>query len=174
MIDPTDQFSYMKSAPKHKIVTAKSIKDKRDNSETSLQTKICKWLRETYPGILFLSDFAAGLKLTPYLANIRSMQSCDDKMVDLFIFGQSVPLFLELKTDAADVFLKDGVTLCSEHLQRQYETIKKFRNLGYYAGFGIGEWDIKDIIKDYMNGVYPLFVPIKDNSTHLSKLSHPL
>lgn len=162
-----------KSAKPMKIVTAKQIKDKRDNSETALQTKICKWLRDTYPGILFLSDFAAGIQLTPYLAKIRSLQSCEDKMLDLFIFGGEVPLILELKTNQADVFLVDGVTLCSEHLQRQYETIKKLRRLGYYADFGIGENDIKSTIRGYMDGKVE-YTPVRDNPTHLAKLSHPL
>lgn len=172
-LDKNDPFNYMKSAKYKGIVTEKSIKDKRDNSETTLQTKICKWLCATYPGILFLSDFAAGIQLTPYLAKLRSSQSCDDKMVDLFIFGNDKPLFLELKTDSAEVFLKDGVTLCSEHLQRQYETIKKFRLLGYYADFAIGENDIKAIIRGYMIGNIE-YTPVRDNPTHLAKLTPPL
>ena len=170
----SDPFSMFTSAKKMKIVTAKQIKDKRDNSETALQTKICKWLRQTYPGILFLSDFAAGIQLTPYLANIRSIQSCDDKMLDLFIFGQPKPLILEIKTLDAIVFLKDGVTLYSEHLQRQYETIKKLRLLGIYADFAIGEEDIKQVIKMYMIGNSFNYKSIKDNPTHLKKIIPPL
>lgn len=168
-MEKNDMFSYMKSAKPMKIVTAKQIKDKRDNSETALQTKICKWLRETYPGILFLSDFAAGIQLTPYLAKLRSSQSCDDKMLDLFIFGPVRPLILELKTVQADMFLVDGVTLASEHLQRQYETIKKLRHLGYYADFGIGERDTKDVIREYLKCNTFAYNNIKDNPTHLAK-----
>jgi len=174
ILDNSNPFNLYTSAKKMKIVTAKQIKDKKDNSETALQTKICKWLRETYPGILFLSDFAAGIQLTPYLAKIRSGQSCDDKMLDLFIFGEGVPLIIEIKTIQADVFLVDGITLYSEHLQRQYETIKKLRALGYLADFGIGENDIKLMIAEYMGWGEIKYKVIKDNQTHLKKIISPL
>jgi hypothetical protein len=157
-IEKRDPMEMFHSAPKHKIVTPAQEKTSRDsrNAETDLQTKICKWLKKD--DILFISDFAAGMKLSPFLASVRSLQSCNDKMVDLIILkpsGQYNGLCIELKTRIDKVFMKDGVTLLkNEHTLAQYETIKKLRSLGYAACFGCGEDHIKQIVSDYMGGVY--------------------
>ena len=174
ILDKNDPMNMFRSAKPMKIETLAEAKKKRDsrNAETDLQTKICTWLRNEYPGIVFLSDFAAGLKLSPYLAGIRSKQSCDDKVPDLYIFGPVKPFIIEIKTDAATVFLADGVTLASEHLQRQYECIKKLRST-CYADFGIGENDIKSMIRGYLLGAVE-YTPVRDNPTHLKKIISPL
>ena len=108
------------------VVTEQQAKQQRDsrNAETDLQNKICSWLRNTYPDLVFLSYFAAGLKLSPFLANIRSLQSCNDKVPDLYIFGPCKPLIIEIKVSSDNMFLVDGVTLASEHLQRQFRTLR--------------------------------------------------
>lgn len=150
---------------------AKIIKEttRSKHAETDLQTKICKWLRNTYPGILFISDFAAGLLLSPFLAGIRSNQSCDDKMLDLIILRPSRidkiynyhGLCLEIKTGPDKVFMSDGITLLkNEHTLAQYVTIKKLRSLGYAACFACGEDQIKYLITNYMNDkfVHPIVI----------------
>lgn len=161
----------VKSARKHKgVLTEAEDKAKKEsrNAETKLQSKICGWMREQWPDLVFLSDFAAGLKLSPFLANIRAGQSCNDKVPDLYIFGPVKPLIIEIKVSDDNLFLKDGMTLCSEHVQRQYETIKKLRKT-CYADFGVGENDIKAMIRGYMLGKVE-YTPIRDNPTHLAKL----
>lgn len=155
--DPMEMFG---NAPKHKIVTEAQEKASRNtrNAETDLQTRICKWLKITYPGLLFISDFAAGMKLNPFLASVRSLQSCDSKMVDLIILkpsGGYHGLCIELKTSIDKVFMRDGITLLkNEHILAQYSTIKQLRSLGYAACFGCGEDEIKHIITYYISGVY--------------------
>lgn len=150
----------MKSAPKRKVVTEAEDKANRDkrNAENDLQSKICKWLRATYPGILFISDFAAGLYLSPFLAGIRHNQACGAKWLDLAIFVPSPDyhgLVIELKTGTDKVFLQDGITLLkNDHVIEQYHTIKKLRSLNYAACFGCGETEIKKIVIDYMKKKY--------------------
>jgi hypothetical protein len=136
----------VKSAKPHKVLTEKENKDKRNkrNEESDLQTLICKWMADQH--MLFLSDFAAGLYLTPFLAGIRSLQSCEYKVPDLYIFNQYGCQVIEIKTKESELFLSDGKTLKSEHVQLQYETILKLRSFGIYADFGIGEADIKNMI----------------------------
>ena len=154
-----------------KIVSIEQDKRKRDarNAESDLQTKICIWLKKTYPGILFISDFAAGMQLSPFLAGLRSLHACDAKMVDLIILMPSKAdliynyhaLCLELKTGADKVFMQDGLTLLkNDHILAQYETIKQLRSLNYAACFACGEVQIKQLIVDYMNGVYknPVYI----------------
>lgn len=150
----------VKSAKEHKITTQEQERAYRDsrNVETDLQSKICKWLKKEYPGILFISDFAAGMQLSPFLSNIRSIQACDYKWPDLCIFVPSPNyhgLVIEIKTGVDKVFLKDGITLLkNDHVLSQYKTIKKLRSLGYAACFGCGEADIKKIVTDYMKKLY--------------------
>lgn len=143
-------FDHMNSAKNPLILSKAEDKAKRDkrNAETDLQNKICKWLRDEYPGLIFLSDFAAGLNLTPFLAGIRSAQACDYKVPDLYIFGPVKPLIIEIKVKDDDLFLKDGRTLKNEHVQSQFETIIKLRDT-CYADFGVGEIDIRSMIRSY-------------------------
>lgn len=142
----------MKSAKKHKLVTEKQDKaDKRSrNAETDLQNLICKWLKDQH--IIFLSDFAAGLHLSPFLASIRSLQACEYKMPDLYIFLPQGLLIIEIKVKESDLFNKDGKTLKSEHVQLQYESLLKLRNFGHHADFGVGEYDIKTMVTQFQCG----------------------
>lgn len=122
--------------------------------ESDLQTKICKWLKKTYPGMLFFSDFAAGLYLSEFYSRLRSLQSCDDKYLDLTIMMPNDTyhaLIIEIKCTDTDLFLKDGKTLKSEHVQLQYNSILKLRATGYFADFGVGEDNIKQMIIGYIN-----------------------
>lgn len=130
----------MKSAKYKGIVQPKEKKF----TESQLQTIICKWLRSK--NILFISDFAAGLHLSPFLASLRQSQACEYKMPDLYILLPQGLLMIEIKKDVSDLFLKDGKTLKSEHVQLQYENILRLRSLGYVADFGIGEYDIKTMV----------------------------
>lgn len=145
------------------IVTEQKDKQARDrrNAETDLQNIICKWLSEKH--VMFLSDFAAGLHLSPFLANIRSMQSCEYKMPDLYIFMSPKPLIIEIKVKESDLFLSDGKTLKSEHVQLQYESLLKLRKLGCHADFGVGEYDIKTMITQYESGSlqYKTILPLR-------------
>ena len=142
----------IKSAKKHTVVTEEEDKNRRNsrNAETDLQTLICKWLTEQH--IMFLSDFAAGLHLSPFLANIRSMQACEYKMPDLYIFLPPRPLIIEIKAKESDLLLSDSKTLKSEHVQLQYESLLMLREIGCHADFGVGEYDIKTMVQQYKCG----------------------
>lgn len=136
-------------------------------AEVNLQTLICKWLRDEYEGLLFFSDTFAGIKLSPFLKNLRSSQSCKREYPDLTImktapvpFGADNNSFnfyagLVIEIKVSPVTMKDGVTLLKdEHILAQYQVIKDFRKMGYAACFGCGEGDIKAIARVYMRGEY--------------------
>lgn len=128
---------------------------KRTNDEQNLQTKICQWLTNTYPDIIFFSDFAAGLHLTPFLASVRKKQSCIGKYPDLTILkplGRYNGLIIEIKKESASPYLKNGSLSSNEHIQGQAEMLRRLNNLGYYATFGVGEDKIKSIILNYLDG----------------------
>lgn len=144
------------------------VKKKDKQTESNLQTIICKWLREK--NIIFISDFAAGLHLSPFLAGLRHSQACEYKMPDLYIFLPQGLLIIEIKKDYDDLFLVDHKTLKSEHVQFQYENILRLRELGYKADFGIGEYDIKTMVTQFQAGsfIYKEILPFR-GQTKFSK-----
>lgn len=164
MLDKSDPMNQFRSAKPPKIVTQEQ--DKKSHSESDLQSKICIWLKRTYPELLFISDFAAGIHLSQFLASLRSIQSCNYKMVDLIILRpmtmkllSGLPCYhglcLELKTGHDKVFMQDRITLLkNEHTLSQYRTIKMLRAQGYAACFGCGEIEIKKLVVDYMNCIF--------------------
>lgn len=141
---------------KTNTLTVDEFKNLSKHKEQDLQTKIAKWLKKEYSGLIFFSDFAAGLYLKPYLANIRSLQACEGRFLDLTLLepvNNYHGLLVEIKVSVDDLFLKDGMTLKSEHVQEQFSMVKKLRAKGYAADFGCGEDDIKQIIINYFSGV---------------------
>lgn len=163
-MEKNDPMNMFKSAKPPKIVTQEQ--DKKSHSESDLQSKICIWLKRTYPDLLWLSDYAAGIPLQPFSARLRSVQSCNHKMVDLIILKpmttkllSGLPCYhglcLELKTGHDKVFMQDGIALLkNEHTLSQYQTIKMLRAQGYAACFGCGEIEIKKLVVDYMNCIF--------------------
>ncbi len=127
---------------------------KSKHSESNLQSGLCKWLKLQHPNVYFFSDFAAGMKLTPVMANIRASQAPKMKVLDLTILEPRKSyhgLIIELKSDVASPFLKDGVTLKSnEHLESQQWSINLLKSKGYAACFAVGFDQAKDYIEKYL------------------------
>lgn len=57
-------------------------------------------------------------------------------------------LLIELKIDRP--FKKDGTLKKSDHLTEQQKTISRLNELGYFATFGVGFDDCKNIIDKYL------------------------
>lgn len=146
-------------------------KKKSTNEESKLQTTICMWLKKEYPGLIFFSDFAAGLYLpSEYMRGLRSKQACEGKYCDLTILravGGYNGLTLELKVLQSDLFLVDGKTLGSNHVREQYDMILRLRKEGYASDFAVGEADIKHKIKSYLSGEFENREIIYSRSTTL-------
>ena len=140
--------------------------------ESDLQTKVCKQLKRQYPGMIFFSDFAAGIKLEPFAANLRSIQACEGKYLDLTILEPSYTfsgLIIEIKCTSAELFLVDGSSLKSDHVQEQYNMIKRMRVKGYYADFGVGYDDIVGMIEDYIYIGGRKYKPVIERQTKIER-----
>lgn len=114
--------------------------------EFELQKAVSQYLKLQYPGVFFLSDTVANLKLTMFqkMRN-KSIQCQSFKCPDLLIIEPRNGyhgLFIELKTESP--FKKNGEIKKNEHLTGQYETIKKLNEKGYKALFC---WSLNDAIK---------------------------
>jgi hypothetical protein len=124
----------------------------KQQPEFELQKAVATYLVRQYPGVLFLSDARAFLKLTiPQAVRSKQVQKPDFACPDVLIFEKRKgygALFIELKAETP--FRKDGKLKKDEHLQSQLETIETLQKKGYAACF---QWDFgscKDTIDFYL------------------------
>jgi hypothetical protein len=144
--DPMNMFRSAK--------TAKIVQPEIKKKEIDVHIQVCKYLKLQYPGILFLSDFAAGIKMSIGMANRQKMMKSDHSFPDLMIFeprGGYKGLFIELKRDRDALYNKDGSFKSSDHIADQYKTLNELRKKGYYAYFACGFDVAKNIIDNYLN-----------------------
>lgn len=138
--------------------------------EESLAIKISHFLKAQYPKVIFRFDIAADLKLTQGQASKHKTLQSGRGYPDLFIAEPKngfAGLYIELKKDKSEVFLKDGVTYKKatkkvknrsgviikeyDHIQEQVKMLDILNKKGYKAVFGFGFDDAKDKIKDYFS-----------------------
>ncbi|SIR24426.1 hypothetical protein SAMN05421682_11598 [Chryseobacterium indoltheticum] len=121
--------------------------------EFELQKCVCSYLRAAHPSILFMSDTIASLKLTKWQAVRNSqIQKPGFKTPDVLVFcpkGKYSGLFIELKTESP--YKLNGGLKSNAHIQEQFKTIEKLRELGYYADFAWNFKDIVSLINRYLN-----------------------
>jgi len=126
----------------------------KSKDEEKIHTQICDFLNLQYPNVIFTSD-ASGVYVGKYRAIIMSKQRSKHKIPDLLIFepkGKYKGLFIEVKRNESDVFLKDGFTFKkSDHIKEQYKTLQLLDSKGYFATFGFGFIHTVEVIKKYMN-----------------------
>ena len=125
------------------------------HDEYNLQKQICEYLNVQYPGILYLSDTVASVKLSIIQAvRNKAIQKSGFSCPDLLILQPNKRfsgLFIELKIKSP--YKQNGDLLKSDHLERQQKAIKKLNYLGYYATFSTGFDETKQIIDNYMKSI---------------------
>lgn len=135
-------------APKGKS----SKKKKPKKKEESIQLQISKYLRSVYPGVIFNSDIASGMRLPIWIAAKAKAQRSERGQPDLVVLeprGKYFGLCLELKAES--VYRKDGALLSGKHLKEQSELLNRLKEKGYYANFACGYQDTKDKIDWYFS-----------------------
>lgn len=124
------------------------------SGEALVHQQVCDYLRLQFRGVIFHSDFAAGIKLTINQASKRKRLNSSRAFPDLLICEPRNGyhgLFIEIKDDGIKTHLKDGVTLvANEHIREQAEMLSALRERGYKAEFGIGFNGCKAIIDEYL------------------------
>lgn len=139
----------------------------RTRPEDKIRQEITTWMRRTYPDVFFMHDMdkKSGIgNLSNYSQGVLS------GMPDLMIYkpvGSYHGLFIEEKTEKGDPFKvmprkkclyienKDKLGLLTEHahhLRQQAYRIHQLNESGYFACFGVGTDQIKDIIRTYLKG----------------------
>lgn len=128
--------------------------------EQVVQLALCQHTRREYPDAIFTCDFAAGLKLPPWLAKLRAAMSSGRGYPDYTLDvkrGDFAGLRLELKAEGEVVYKRDGTVRASKNdrLQIQHDTLEQLRKEGYCAEFAIGLDQATGILDWYMAGAEP-------------------
>ena len=128
-------------------------KDPFKITEKSIHIAVCDYLRAQYPHVIFTSD-SSGARVSMGLRIEFEKKRCACyKVPDILILHPTTKhfgLILEVKKSIKDVYKKDGSFLKSEHLQAQWESILRLRDLGYSSDFGCGFVHCCDLIDKYM------------------------
>ena len=121
--------------------------------EKDLHTKVCLFIKATYPNVVFRTDFGAGMPMSIGMAKRQKTLQSHSGYPDLFIAepkGVYAGLFLELKTETNKVYKKDGTLAANTHHKEQAKMLEMLRDRGYMADFAIGYKDAVDKIQDYL------------------------
>lgn len=131
--------------------------------ETQIQIKLAEYIAENYPDVEFHSDYGSGARLRPYQAKEQSRLNAGRRAwPDVFIAEpQSSPesalpkihfcgLFIELKTEGARIFKKDGTLVADEHIREQFDKLESLRRRGYCAEFACGLEEAKKLVDKYL------------------------
>lgn len=109
----------------------------KNQPEFELQAAVAEYLRTAYPKVKFLSDVRASLKLTiPQQVRAKRIQADNFACPDMVIFKGNrtfFGMFLEFKAETP--YRKDRMLKADKHLERQWETLRVLRSLGYWADF---------------------------------------
>ena len=123
--------------------------------EQDLQIKVCDYLRNEYPDIIFFSE-SSGLRVSPGLAKLLKKLRPAMKPPDMFIAYPNEKFhgfFIELKIEGTTIFKKDGELVADPHIRAQFQTLLTLHKLGYAAIFGVGYEHIVSRIDGYLSNV---------------------
>lgn len=128
---------------------------KSNVTELSVHNAVCKYLKAQYPTAMFMSDFGAGIKMGIGMATRQSNQKSNHSYPDIIIFeprGLFKGLMIEVKKDHDTLYTGKGIMRKNDHFEDQAKCIAELNERGYFATFGCGFDECKQIIDDYMSG----------------------
>jgi len=121
-------------------------------SEEQEQAILCKWLKATYPNVLYTIDLG-GIKLNQNQKRImatRSRRGHPDIILQEWFLDKYCGLAIEFKRTGEKVAKLDGTLRKNEHLQRQLEYLTALKKRYYIAGFVCGVENAKKVISAYL------------------------
>lgn len=151
---------------------------KQFNGEDMTHDRAIKLLKRDYPGVIFRTDFASGMKLTKGQAAKHKRLQYRRGWTDIFIYqpveretvlGPVKYAGLALEIKAADVKLKKrDTTWASDHIQEQAEMMRELEAAGYACSFACGYEEIERVLQWYLVGDIHIefedFIPIRVES----------
>jgi hypothetical protein len=135
-------------------------------TEESIQRRVASYIKKHYSYVDFHSDYGAGLHLSQHQALVQQSLQSGKGWADMFIAWPTTiektdgttqhycGLFLELKREGTAIYVsrgpRKGLLVQNEHIATQAAFIKRMRERGYCAMFGIGYDKTIQIIDWYM------------------------
>lgn len=140
------------------------------NSEESLHLQAADYLRRQYPGVIFRTDFAAGIKMTMGQATKHKALQESKSYPDLFVAEPRKMYhgaYFELKKAGTPLTRpKDGRVILKGdykirlkgdwynlHIEQQHEMMQRLRAKGFYCAFAVGFDQFKLEVDNYLRGV---------------------
>jgi len=126
---------------------------------------VCSYLRLQYPRVIFRSDYASGLHLTPNQARTHKALQSGRAWPDLFIYEPRTVktkdgerfycgMALEIKKEGTVIIVtqgeRKGRITSDPHIQEQFMMLKALSGKGYYTNFAVGFDEAQKIIDWYM------------------------
>ena len=121
-------------------------------SEVVEHAQLCKYIKDTYPHVFFLSD-ASGVRMDSLQAMRWKKTRSHNGTPDLLILAPRNGyhgLMIELKRTGEKLYKRDGVTFKTDHLEEQHEVITLLNKEGYFATFAIGFEEARRIVDEYL------------------------
>ena len=139
-------------------------------SELQEHKEVARYLKRAHPGLIFRTDYGAGLKLTVGQAKTQKALQESDSYPDIFLAEPTAKyhgLFLEMKTadtklirsKNATKILKGETTLrvkgdlWDKHIEKQFKMHQRLRAKGYAVTFARGHEEAKRFIEEYLLGM---------------------
>lgn len=126
----------------------------RNAKEYQVCKSLSTYIRFKYPKVIFHWDLA-GLNLSRAQAGMMKTIQGGRGWPDLFIAEPRLcyhGLFLEVKKNGTNIFLKDGKTFVSDtHIREQHEMLLNLSKRGFFCCFCVGVDECIKIIDEYLN-----------------------
>jgi hypothetical protein len=144
---------------------SKRITKKKRLTEDQEQAILCKWIKETYPNILYTVDLG-GIRLTMgqrVIMKSRAKRGHPDLMFQEWFLDKYCGLAIEFKRTGEKVSKLDGTLRKNAHLEEQLEYLTGLKERYYIAGFVIGIEAAKRVISAYLEAAPNSLAVINEN-----------
>ena len=124
--------------------------------EEDVHVRACRYLKTNYAGVDFLTDFAAGMRMTMGQAKKRKAMNSGRGWPDITILKPSrgyYGLLIDIKKPGTSIYVtrgpRKGELVADEHIREQAAFMERMNNLGYLARFAIGYDHFTEIVDYY-------------------------
>ena len=123
---------------------------KNKSSEASIHMRVCQFILENYPDVLFWTDLSGLMLSVGQAVQIKKLR-VGNGVPDLFLPEprKYLGLFLELKKEGTKLTKMDG-DYVNDRIHEQAVMIQKLKDRGYAAFFAIGYQDAINKIDRYL------------------------
>lgn len=124
--------------------------------EEDIHLRACRYLKTHYKDVDFLTDFAAGMRMTMGQAVKRKAMNSGRGWTDITILKPSRGyhgLLIDMKKDGTNIYVtrgpRKGELVADEQIQLQAAFMKRMNDMGYLARFCVGYEQFTTLVNWY-------------------------